>query len=33
MLQPTSYPRLLGQALTLEPDPFVEMADDDNPWI
>lgn len=33
MLQPSTYPRLLGQALTLEPDPFVEMADDDNPWI
>ena len=33
MLQPRTYPRLLGQALTLEPAPFVEMADDDNPWI
>lgn len=33
MLQPQTYPRLLGQALTLEPDPFVEMVDDDNPWI
>lgn len=33
MLQPESYPRLLGQALTLEPAPFVEMVDDDNPWI
>jgi hypothetical protein len=33
MLQPKSYPRLLGQALTLEPAPFVEMVDDDNPWI
>lgn len=33
MLQPQTYPRLLGQALTLEPDPFVEMTDDDNPWI
>ncbi|MBX3054173.1 MAG: YIP1 family protein [Caldilineaceae bacterium] len=33
MLQPNTYPRLLGQALTLEPAPFVEMADDDNPWI
>lgn len=33
MLQPHTYPRLLGQALTLEPQPFVEMVDDDNPWI
>lgn len=33
MLQPKTYPRLLGQALTLEPAPFVEMTDDDNPWI
>ncbi len=33
MLQPQTYPRLLGQALTLEPDPFVAMVDDDNPWI
>ncbi len=33
MLQPQTYPRLLGQALTLEPDPFVEIVDDDNPWI
>ena len=33
MLQPKTYPRMLGQALTLEPAPFVEMTDDDNPWI
>lgn len=33
MLQPSNYPKLLGQALTLEAQPFVEMADDDNPWI
>ena len=33
MLQPQSYPKLLGQALTLEPAPFVEIVDDDNPWI
>ena len=33
MLQPKRYPRMLGQALTLEPAPFVEMTDDDNPWI
>jgi len=33
MLQPENYPRYLGQALVLEPDPFVEMVDDDNPWV
>lgn len=33
MLQPKTYPRMVGQALTLEPAPFVEMTDDDNPWI
>ena len=33
MLQPQNYPRFIGQALLLEPDPFVEMVDDDNPWI
>ena len=33
MLQPHNYPRFIGQALLLEPDPFVEMIDDDNPWI
>ena len=33
MLQPQNYPKFLGQALLLEPDPFVEMVDDDNPWI
>ncbi|RLT37647.1 MAG: YIP1 family protein [Chloroflexi bacterium] len=33
MLQPQTYPRLLGQALTLQSDPIVEMVDDDNPWI
>lgn len=33
MLQPQNYPRFIGQALLLEPDPFVEIVDDDNPWI
>jgi hypothetical protein len=33
MLQIRNYPNLLGQALFLEPEPFVEMVDDDNPWI
>ena len=33
MLQPQNYPRFIGKALLLEPDPFVDMVDDDNPWI
>ena len=33
MLQPQNYPRFIGKALLLEPGPFVEMVDDDNPWI
>jgi hypothetical protein len=33
MLQPHNYPKMIGQALVFEPDPFVVMADDDNPWI
>jgi hypothetical protein len=32
MLQPRSYPELIGKALVLEPEPFVTMVDDDNPW-
>ena len=33
MLQPKSYPELLGKALVLEADPFVTLVDDDNPWV
>jgi len=33
MLQPKTYPRLIGRALMLEADPFVAMAEDDNPWV
>lgn len=33
MLHPQNYPRLIGKALVLEPEPFVEMVDDDNPWV
>jgi len=33
MLQPQNYPRFIGQALFLEPEPFVAIVDDDNPWI
>ncbi len=33
MIQPGNYPKYVGQALVLEPDPFVALADDDNPWV
>lgn len=33
MIQPHSYPNYIGQALVLEPAPFVALVDDDNPWI
>jgi hypothetical protein len=33
MLQPKSYPELMGKALVLEADPFVTLVDDDNPWV
>lgn len=33
MLQPRKYPEMIGQALVLEPEPFMVMADDDNPWV
>lgn len=33
MLQPRTYPELLGKALVLEDEPFAIMADDDNPWV
>jgi len=32
MLQPKTYPELLGKALVFEAEPFVTMVDDDNPW-
>ena len=31
MLEPRTYPRILTQALVLEPAPFIEMAEDDEP--
>lgn len=31
MLQPRTYPELVGKALFLEPDPFLVMAHDDEP--
>ena len=33
MLQPRTYPELLGKALVLDAEPFITMADDDNPWV
>ncbi len=32
MLQPRTYPKMLGKALVFEADPFVVMVDDDDPW-
>jgi hypothetical protein len=31
MLEPRTYPRMLTKALVLEPAPFIEMAEDDEP--
>lgn len=33
MLQPKTYPRMIGRALMLESDPFIVMTEDDNPWV
>lgn len=33
MIQPRTYPKYIGQALVLEPNPFVALVDDDNPWV
>jgi len=33
MLQPKSYPELVGKALVLDAEPFLTMAEDDNPWV
>lgn len=33
MLEPQLYPELVAKALVLDEEPFVIMADDDNPWI
>ncbi len=32
MLQPRTYPELIGKALVLEPEPFITLVDDDEPW-
>ncbi len=33
MLQPKTYPELVGKALVLETEPFITMGEDDNPWV
>ncbi len=33
MLQPRSYPELIGKTLVLEAEPFIIMTDDDEPWV
>lgn len=33
MLQPRTYPELIGKALVLEAEPFVTLVDDDEPWV
>jgi len=33
MLQPKSYPEMVGKALVLEGEPFITMVDDDDPWV
>lgn len=33
MLQPRTYPELVGKALVLEAEPFLTLAEDDNPWV
>ena len=33
MLQPKTYPELVGKALVLEAEPFLTLAEDDNPWV
>lgn len=33
MLQPRSYPTLIGKALVLEAEPFETLVDDDQPWV
>lgn len=33
MLQVKAYPEMVGKALVLEADPFLNMVEDDNPWV
>lgn len=32
MLEPRTYPEMIGKALVLEAEPFADMVDDDQPW-
>lgn len=32
MLQPETYPELVGKTLVLDAEPFIQMVDDDEPW-
>ena len=33
MLQPKTYPGLVGKALVLDAEPFLVMVEDDDPWV
>ena len=33
MLQPRTYPELIGKTLVLEAEPFITMIEDDDPWV
>jgi hypothetical protein len=33
MLEPQQYPDMVAKALVLDEEPFVNMIDDDNPWV
>ena len=33
MLQPKTYPGMVGKALVLDAEPFLVMVDDDDPWV
>ena len=33
MLQPRTYPELIGKSLVLEAEPFITMVEDDDPWV
>ena len=33
MLQPNTYPELIGKSLVLEAEPFITMVEDDDPWV
>lgn len=33
MLEPQQYPDMVAKALVLDEEPFINMIDDDNPWV